>query len=247
MAGTSTPGKGSGGTVLIGQAMPPRGAIDVQEVRVRCAADELVGCLFLPENPRGVVLFAHGSGSGRHSPRNRQVADVLTRAGLAALLLDLLTPAEDAVDQRTQQHRFDIPLLARRFEEATHWVHRHERLRGLRVGYFGASTGAAVALVVAARLGDRVSAVVSRGGRPDLAGERALAAVTAPTMLVVGGADENVLALNEAANRRLSCERRLEIVEGASHLFEEPGALEDVAARAQSWFHQHLVHAEEAA
>lgn len=194
------------------------------------------GQLDLPEGTaKGIVLFAHGSGSGRFSPRNRFVARHLVQAGLATLLFDLLTEAESA----NRANVFDIALLASRLAEATDAIATHPATRGLRIGYFGASTGAAAALVAAARRGDAIGAVVSRGGRPDLAGD-ALADVTAPTLLIVGGADREVLALNRAAQRLLRCPSELAVVPRATHLFEEPGTLEQVVAMARDWFLRHL-------
>jgi len=199
----------------------------------------LHGDLSMPAGALSVIVFAHGSGSGRHSPRNRQVAGRLQEAGLGTLLLDLLTEREEAVDARTGHLRFDIELLAERLVDAVAWIERQPGLGDVGVGYFGASTGAAAALVAAARQGERIGAVVSRGGRPDLAGE-ALAAVRAPTLLIVGGRDETVLELNRRASERMRCQRRLEVVPGATHLFEEPGALEQVADLAAAWFTEHL-------
>lgn len=185
------------------------------------------------------MLFAHGSGSGRHSPRNRFVAQRLREAGLGTFLIDLLTGQEEAEDLRTGLLRFDVGLLAGRVVEATRWLLESPRTRGLDIGYFGASTGAAAALVAAARLPEAVGAVVSRGGRPDLAGGY-LERVRAPVLLIVGGRDHTVLELNREAMRRLSQETRLEVVPGAGHLFEEPGALEEVARLAAGWFTRHL-------
>jgi putative phosphoribosyl transferase len=199
----------------------------------------LEGDMLVPPRARGLVLFAHGSGSGRHSPRNRFVARTLERAGLGTLLFDLLTPAEEAVDVQTRHLRFDIELLAERLADAARWTSEAASTRHLRLGFFGASTGAAAALVAAATLGERVGAVVSRGGRPDLAGP-ALRAVRAPTLLIVGGYDGLVVDLNAEAYTSLSGERKLEIVQGATHLFEEPGALEEVARLASEWFVRHL-------
>jgi putative phosphoribosyl transferase len=199
----------------------------------------LEGTLAVPAGAAGVVLFAHGSGSGRHSPRNRFVAGELRRARLATLLIDLLSAEEEALDARTAELRFNIGLLAGRLVAATHWLAGHDATRGLEVGYFGASTGAAGALVAAAECQDRVGAVVSRGGRPDLAGE-ALDRVRAPTLLIVGGQDHAVLPLNRDALARLQVEKALEIVPGATHLFEEPGALERVAELARDWLARHL-------
>jgi dienelactone hydrolase len=197
------------------------------------------GSLWIPEGATGIVVFAHGSGSGRRSPRNRFVAGELSRRGLATLLIDLLTSEEEAVDMRTAHLRFDIPRLADRLCGATAWVRREAATGHLRVGYFGASTGAAAALVAAADQGTEINAVVSRGGRPDLAGD-ALERVEAPTLLLVGGDDVPVIELNRQALARLRCEKQLEIVPGATHLFEEPGTLETVARRAGDWFLRYL-------
>jgi dienelactone hydrolase len=206
-----------------------------QEVGLTVGGARLSATLAIPEKARAIVLFAHGSGSSRHSPRNRYVAGVLGQAGLATLLLDLLTPGEDAVDAVTRQHRFDIDLLARRLVGATEWTAAQPATRGLAIGYFGASTGAAAALIGAAQLPGRVAAVVSRGGRPDLAGG-ALDRVRVPVLLIVGGRDLPVIELNREALARIRAEKRLEIVPGATHLFEEPGALEQVAKLASGWF-----------
>ncbi len=193
------------------------------------------GLLGLPATPaRGIVLFAHGSGSSRLSPRNAFVAEALQRAGMATLLFDLLTEHEAS----SRANVFDIPLLADRLDQAATWVCTTAAAQGLPLGFFGASTGAAAALVAAAGRKD-IRAIVSRGGRPDLA-EEALENVTAPTLLIVGGYDPEVLALNRAAHSRLHCERRLEVVPGATHLFEEPGTLDSVVALARAWFLQHL-------
>ena len=215
-----------------------------REVRIPCGDAWLYGDLSLPPRFSGAVLFAHGSGSGRHSARNRQVAQRLQQAGIATLLFDLLTAQEEQVDMHTREHRFDIPLLTQRMQDATAWAWAQPELQHVPVGYFGASTGSAAALIAAARLGERIAAVVSRGGRPDLAGAAALAAVKAPTLLIVGGADHGVIELNEEAHERLQCEKRLSIVPGATHLFEERGALEQVAQLAASWFTAHMSHAE---
>ncbi len=215
------------------------------EMRIPIGAQEyLSASVGLSEQPRGVVLFAHGSGSSRLSPRNRFVAQVLHEAGLCTVLLDLLTAREDAIDRRTAEFRFDIDLLAERLGIATQWVGRHEELRSLPLGYFGASTGAAAALVAAARLPGAVAAVVSRGGRPDLAGNDLLA-VRAPTLLIVGGDDPQVIALNRRAMTLLAVERELVVVPGATHLFEEPGTLEEVARLARDWFVRHFSAPEE--
>ena len=212
-----------------------------REIRIPAGDAALAGSVTIPAGAKALVLFAHGSGSSRHSPRNVWVASRLSQAGMATLLFDLLTASEEARDAHTREHRFDIALLARRLADATRWVDAEPDLRDFALGYFGASTGSAAALAAAAELGDRVSAVVSRGGRPDLAGEHALSAVTAPTLLIVGGDDEPVIALNERAQTLMRCERRLVIVPGASHLFEEPGALEQVATIAAEWFVEYLV------
>jgi putative phosphoribosyl transferase len=212
-------------------------------VRIAAGSVTLEGNLILPEGARGVVLFAHGSGSSRHSPRNRYVARLLNEAKLATLLIDLLTPDEEAIDLLTAHLRFDIGLLAERLVAATDWLTQHPDTRQLRVGYFGASTGAGAALVAAAGLPHVVGAVVSRGGRSDLAGA-ALAHVRAPTLLIVGGNDVQVIELNRAALAQLRCEKRLVIVPGATHLFEEPGALDKVARLARDWFEHHLMSAE---
>jgi putative phosphoribosyl transferase len=200
----------------------------------------LEGTLVLPAAAAGVVLFAHGTGSSRHSPRNRFVARELQDAGLATLLFDLLSQSEEQLDARTRELRFDIGLLATRLAAATRWLAEHDPTRDLPLGYFGASTGAAAALVAAAEAGDTVGAVVSRGGRPDLAGD-ALGLVRAPTLLIVGGEDTAVLELNRDALERVRSEKSLEVVPGATHLFEEPGALERVAKLAREWFTRHLV------
>ena len=209
------------------------------EVRITSARLQLDGTLGIPAHAHGLVLFAHGSGSSRHSPRNRRVADTLQRAAVATLLFDLLTKDEERDDERTGHLRFDIDLLASRLRVATDWARQYERTAALRIGYFGSSTGAGAALVAAADEDNDVGAVVSRGGRPDLAGD-ALPSVRAPTLLIVGGDDEPVIPLNEEALAHLQCEKRLEIVPGATHLFEEPGALDKVADLAARWFAGHL-------
>ena len=204
----------------------------------------LEGTLGVPADARGVVLFAHGSGSSRFSPRNRYVAQVLRDAGLATLLVDLLSPSEEAVDLATRHLRFDIGLLADRLVDGLDWLRHGPATRSLRVGLFGASTGGGAALVAAARRPQEVGAVVSRGGRPDLAGE-ALPRVRAPTLLIVGGYDDVVIELNRQAMRQMRSEVQLEIVPGATHLFEEPGTLEQVAALARDWFLRRLASAGE--
>jgi pimeloyl-ACP methyl ester carboxylesterase len=209
-------------------------------VRVTAGPATLEGNLNLPEGARAVVLFAHGSGSSRHSLRNRYVARVLNEAKLATLLIDLLTAEEEAIDLRTAHLRFDIGLLAERLVGATDWLKQYPDTRHFPIGYFGASTGAAAALVAAAERPDAVGAVVSRGGRPDLAGS-ALLQVRAPTLLIVGGNDVQVIELNRVALTVLRCEKELVIVPGATHLFEEPGTLHEVASLARKWFQHHLV------
>jgi putative phosphoribosyl transferase len=213
----------------------------MSEVQIQAGREDLFGNLNIPEGATGLVLFAHGSGSSRHSPRNQFVARTLNNARLATLLFDLLTPEEEAIDLRTREHRFNIGLLAERLVHATKWARQQEQTRDLRIGYFGSSTGGGAALVAAAELPQDVGAVVSRGGRPDLAGE-ALPKVQAPTLLIVGGNDDIVIELNEQARDRMRCEVKLEIVPGATHLFEEPGALEHVAQLASDWFVRHLGH-----
>jgi len=211
-----------------------------QAVRVRVGEVTLEGDLTRPEGARGVVLFAHGSGSSRHSPRNRFVAQQLHGGGLATLLIDLLSAEEEELDLRTRELRFDIGLLAQRLIEATHWLNAHPLAADLRVGYFGSSTGGGAALVAAAALPQAAGAVVSRGGRPDLAGA-SLARVQAPTLLIVGGADPQVITLNRQAMAQMhGAEVVLEIVPGATHLFEEPGTLEAVSGLARDWFVRHL-------
>jgi putative phosphoribosyl transferase len=211
----------------------PEHAVEIPPTGLHCD-------LLVPERASGIVLFAHGSGSGRHSPRNRYVAGVLQQGGFATLLLDLLTEAEEQVDMRTGHLRFDIELLAGRLEEATDWLEKGPGTRGLPVGYFGASTGAGAALVAAARRSHMVGAIVSRGGRPDLAGG-ALSRIGTPTLLIVGGADDQVITLNRQALAQMHCEKEISIVPGATHLFEEPGALEQVSTLALAWFERHLI------
>jgi putative phosphoribosyl transferase len=200
----------------------------------------LRGDLRVPAGARAIVVFAHGSGSSRLSPRNRFVADLLFRDGLATLLIDLLTKEEDSVDLQTAELRFDIPLLARRLEGVTDWLEKEPLTSSLRVGYFGASTGAAAALIAAADRPQRVGGIVSRGGRPDLA-LPVLGRVRQPTLLIVGGADELVLDLNQRVLTELAGLKQIDIIPGATHLFEEPGALEQVAILASGWFRRHLL------
>jgi putative phosphoribosyl transferase len=210
-----------------------------REIEVEAGGVPLQGTLALPEGAEGVVLFAHGSGSSRFSTRNRFVAAELRRSGLGTLLIDLLTSEEEATDLHTRALRFDIPMLAERVMGLVDWLGSHEETRDLRIGLFGASTGAGAALIAAAERPEHVQAVVSRGGRPDLAAAH-LAAVCAPTLLIVGGDDPPVIELNGRAMASLRCETRLAIVAGATHLFEEPGALEEVARLAAEWFSGHL-------
>ncbi|MDP8923605.1 MAG: dienelactone hydrolase family protein [Chloroflexota bacterium] len=210
-----------------------------QEVRIPIGSVTLDGNLGLVPNARGIVLFAHGSGSSRHSRRNRFVASVLREAGLATLLFDLLTPAEEQAERYTGHLRFDLGLLAERLVGATDWLAQRDETRALPVGYFGASTGGGAALMAAVERPSLVRAVVSRGGRPDLA-MPVLGRVRAPTLLIVGGNDVPVIEMNRAALDALRCEARLEIVPGGTHLFEEPGTLEQVAELATGWFQRHL-------
>jgi len=217
------------------------GQSDLLEIQARIPAGGAVldGDLMIPSHASGIAVFAHGSGSSRHSPRNRSVAHVIREAGVGTLLFDLLTREEEAVDVFTRRLRFDIELLTVRLIAATEWLAGQQETRDLLVGYFGSSTGAAAALMAAARLGEEIGAVVSRGGRPDLAGD-ALTLVKAPTLLIVGGHDETVIELNQDAYARLRCEKELRVIPGATHLFEEPGALEQVADFAADWLERHL-------
>lgn len=208
-------------------------------VQVPIDDERLRGDLGTPDRPHGIVLFAHGSGSSRHSPRNRYVARTLERRGLATLLIDLLTPEEEALDDRTARYRFDIEMLAGRLVAIVGWLRRRPGTSSLSIGLFGASTGGGAALMAAAKRPQEIGAVVSRGGRPDLAGP-SLARVTAPTLLIVGGLDTAVIQMNRDAMRQMPAEVMLEIVPGATHLFEEPGSLERVADLAGSWFGRHL-------
>jgi len=202
---------------------------------------ELSADILVPDHAKGVVLFAHGSGSSRHSPRNRHVAEVLNRGSVGTILIDLLTEKEEAIDVQTAELRFDIPLLGHRVAAITDWIHRQPGLKNLVLGYFGASTGSAAALIAAAQRPKIVKAVVSRGGRPDLAGS-SLKGVLAPTLFIVGGEEAVVLDLNRSAMAQLprQTEHRLAVVAGASHLFEEPGTLDQVAVLARDWFHERL-------
>src|SRR5262245_12908065 len=217
------------------------GHSDLLEIQARIPASGAVldGDLMIPTGASGIAVFAHGSGSSRHSPRNRIVARLIREAGVGTLLFDLLTREEESVDVFTRHLRFDIELLTGRLIDATQWLAGQEGTRNLQVGYFGSSTGAAAALMAAARSGDEIGAVVSRGGRPDLVGD-APPLVKAPTLLIVGGNDEMVIELNQDAYARLRCEKELRVIPGAAHLFEEPGALEQVADLAADWLKRHL-------
>lgn len=208
-------------------------------ILIPSGAITLDGFLFIPEDALGLVLFVHGSGSSRFSVRNQYVARVLNEANLATLLFDLFTPDEDAIDSLTRQYRFDIEFLASRLLAATQWCLQQKNLLALPIGYFGASTGGGAALVAAAQKPDFVHAIVSRGGRPDLAGD-SLVRVEAPTLLIVGGHDEIVIQMNKEAMSQLNCTKKLEIVPGATHLFEEAGTLEEVARLAKNWFIHYL-------
>jgi putative phosphoribosyl transferase len=211
----------------------------MKEVQIQAGRAVLSGNLHLPKGAAALVLFAHGSGSSRHSPRNQFVARTLNDAGLATLLFDLLTQEEEAIDIQTRDLRFNIHLLAERLVHATRWAKQQPHTCDLRIGYFGSSTGGAAALVAAVDVPQDVGAVVSRGGRPDLADE-ALPEVQAPTLLIVGGNDDIVIELNEQARDKMHCEVKLEIIPGATHLFEEPGMLEKVAHLASNWFVKHI-------
>ncbi len=211
----------------------------VHSLPIPCGDIHLAGFLTIPEGAKGIVLFVHGSGSSRHSKRNQYVASELNKGGLATLLFDLLTPEEEAVDMYTREHRFDIPMLASRLVETTRWCEEQFTDNPLNIGYFGSSTGGGAALIAAAEHPDAVKAVVSRGGRPDLAGE-SLPLVKAPTLLIVGALDDVVIDLNQQALEQMDCEVKLDVIPGATHLFEEPGTLELVAESAKTWFIQHL-------
>lgn len=219
--------------------MAEKKSIIAQEITIEIGHIKLGAFLHIPSEARGIVLFAHGSGSGRHSPRNQYVARYLQEENFATLLMDLLTAQEEAYDIETRELRFNIPFLAERLESATDWVNQYPDTHHLSIGYFGASTGAAAALIAAVDRDKQVKAVVSRGGRPDLAGP-ILPRVKTPTLLIVGGNDFGVIELNERAFSLLNCEKKMEIVSGATHLFEEPGTLEEVARLAGHWFDRHF-------
>ena len=210
-------------------------------VRIPAGEVSLNADLAIPPEARGIVAFAHGSGSGRHSPRNRYVAQTLNRYKFATLLADLLTEEEEIIDMRTRHLRFDIPMLAGRLIDVVEWLQREPQTKHLKIGWFGASTGAGAALIAAARRPENIMAVVSRGGRPDLAGDD-LSKVIAPVLLIVGENDPQVIDLNESALARLNAQSKLEIVPGATHLFEEPGTLESAALLAANWFQDHAAH-----
>lgn len=212
---------------------------EVRSVLISMDSVKLHGDLTIPKNAEGIVLFAHGSGSSRHSPRNKYVAQILQKSGLATLLIDLLTEEEEKVDDYTAHLRFDIKLLAKRLAGATNWITKNPDTKNLSIGYFGASTGAAAALVASVDCPDVIKAIVSRGGRPDLAGPL-LPRVRAPTLLIVGGNDGPVIEMNEEALNQLKIKKKIVIVPGATHLFEEPGTLEEVARLAADWFVNHL-------
>lgn len=215
-------------------------SIDTEHpVIIPCGQTQLEGFLHIPSNVKGLVIFVHGSGSSRLSPRNLHIAKVLQQAKLATLLFDLLTQEEDEIDKTTSQFRFDIDFLAERLVTVTNWIIKNPVLNKIPIGYFGASTGGGAALVAAARLSMLIKAVVSRGGRPDMAGE-SLAYVKAPTLLIVGSLDQTVIELNEQAYEQMHCTKKLEIVSGATHLFEEPGKLDEVAKLAKNWFVKYL-------
>lgn len=215
-------------------------AISRREIQVRTPAATIRGELCVAQNAWGIVIFAHGAGSSRLSPRNRRVAEVLQEAGFATLLMDLLSEEEDQLDMFTRKLRFDIPLLAGRADSATEWVQQDDRTAGLAIGYFGASTGAAAALVASVQRPETIKAIVSRGGRPDLA-DNILGEVQPPTLLIVGSEDRTVLEQNQISLKKLNTEKKLVIVPGASHLFEEPGKLDEVAEHARDWFQRYLI------
>jgi dienelactone hydrolase len=212
-----------------------------QEVTIPTVRAVIKGDLGIPQTPGALVIFAHGTGSSRLSPRNQHVAEILQQAGLATLLVDLLSEEEDQIDFFTGKLRFDIPFLAGRVDSATEWVLQNNRISKLRIGYFGASTGAAAAMVASLQRPQNIRAIVCRGGRPDLADD-ILSEVKAPTLLIVGSNDETVLEYNQASLKKLTCEKKLQIVKGATHLFEEAGKLDEAAEHAKRWFQQHLLH-----
>lgn len=210
-----------------------------ESIQIKIGKNLFDGELWIPASAKGLVIFVHGSGSSRFSPRNQAVAKFFNQQGLGTLLIDFLTREEDLLDSETREFRFDIKMLASRLKEFTQWLVKNEKTKSLPLGYFGSSTGAAAALIGAAENGSVVKAVVSRGGRPDLASTH-LAKVRAPVLLIVGGADAEVLELNKLAYEKLNCEKELKVVPEATHLFEEEGALEEVAMLSNSWFHAHF-------
>jgi putative phosphoribosyl transferase len=214
-----------------------------EEIEIKTPKTVVKGDLCIPQNASGIVLFAHGAGSSRLSPRNKYVAQVLQDAGFATLLMDLLSEQEDQLDMYLKKLRFDIPLLAGRVDTATEWIQNNDKTSKLKIGYFGASTGAVAALVASIQRPETIGAIVSRGGRPDLT-DKILSEVKPPTLLIVGSEDTVVLKKNQAAFDKLNCEKRLIIVPGASHLFEEPGKMEEVAEHAKTWFQEHLISSE---
>jgi putative phosphoribosyl transferase len=216
-----------------------KATVEEKEVTIPVGKAVVYGNLTVPQGAKGIVLFAHGSGSSRFSRRNTQVAREINAAGIATFLIDLLTKEEEAVDEFTGEFRFNIDLLAQRLVQATEWMKKNPYTKSLAIGYFGASTGAAAALIATAKLPEQVKAVVSRGGRPDLAGEH-LPNVKAPTLFIVGGDDTEVLKLNKQASQQMTAERKTVVVPGATHLFEEPGKLDEVARLAINWFSKHL-------
>jgi len=216
-------------------------AINHEEIQIQTPKAVIRGDLCMPHETQGVVIFAHGAGSSRFSPRNNYVAEILQKAGFATLLMDLRSEDEDQLDMFARKLRFDIPLLAGRIDSATEWVQQDERTAGLPIGYFGASTGAAAALVASVQRPETIRAIVSRGGRPDLA-DNILAEVKSPTLLIVGSIDETVLEQNQMAHKKLNSEKKLVTIPGATHLFEEPGKLDEVAEHAKAWFQQYLIH-----
>lgn len=221
-------------------ARPHQPAPKTLELRIPCGKVSLCGDLRMPPNFTALVVFAQGSGSGRHSARNRQLAQALHKAGLATLLFDLLTAQEEREDSQTREHRFNIGLLTQRMQDLTLWLLRQREFKNMPVGYFGASTGSAAALMAAARMGPRVGAVVSRGGRPDLVGPVVLASLEAPTLLIVGGADQGIMSSHENGFAHLQCGKQLSIVPRARHQFEDPDALEQISQLAAGWFTRHL-------
>lgn len=214
-----------------------------EEVQIQTPKTVIKGDLSMPPEPSGIVIFAHGSGSSRLSPRNKYVAQILQDAGIATLLMDLLSEQEDQLDIYLKKLRFDIPLLAGRVDTATEWIQNNDKTSKLPIGYFGASTGAAAALVASIQRPETIGAIVSRGGRPDLA-DKILSEVKPPTLLIVGSKDTDILKKNQAAFNKLNSEKKLIIVPGASHLFEEPGKMEEVAEHAKTWFQEHLISSE---